>query len=128
MEQQAMMLNLQLLELAAEWRDVSTSDTAYAELFVEVWARDLDFLIVEHDVLPWPGACEELWACSNVWCGFNTTLMCTKFSPTALGECPVTPDTHWTMVDKLFWHYQERDVPFCEHKPEVINLNRRNVP
>jgi hypothetical protein len=122
---QAMMLNLQVQKVPAEWRRMKT-DTSYAEYFNELWDLGEDFIIVEHDCFPWPGAIEELRDCPDVWCGFNTSLQTTKFSPRALGECPVSFDTHWQQVDKLFWTLQDIH-PFHEHHPPVINLNRQAV-
>ncbi len=128
LQYQATMLNLQIQHIAAEWREMR-GDAGYAEFFNEVWDRGHVFIIVEHDCLPWPGAIAELWACPQVWCGFNTSLQCTKFDPTHLGECPVTPDTHWQQVDKCFWTLSDAGYAFHEHKdsPPIVHLQREQV-
>jgi hypothetical protein len=43
----------------------------YPDLLGEWWGRGEAFAVVEHDVLPWPGALEELEACPEPWCGFS---------------------------------------------------------
>lgn len=115
-------LNLEIQGTEAEYREMTT-ETSYAELFIELWARQVPFILVEHDVLPWPGAIEQLANCSLGWCGFNTSLQCTKFVPFMLGECPVTPDTHWQQVDKVFWTLEDR-FKFHEHSPQVVHLHQ----
>lgn len=75
----------------------------YARYFAMLWARG-PFILVEHDVVPWPGAVEELAACPHPWCVFayeagtefardnsGVPLGCVKFDPAALGECPAQP-------------------------------------
>lgn len=58
--------------------DVSESPYAYAQLLRELWADAEDFLLVEHDVVPGPGAIAQMAACPNPYCAapypWTTTL------------------------------------------------------
>ncbi|MES2156028.1 MAG: hypothetical protein V4510_12920 [bacterium] len=122
----AMERNLQMQGVAAEWHPVgdyvSGDPFEYSRLFRALWSEGYDFIIVEHDVLPWQGFYQVLTECTSPWCGLNTSLQCTKFSPSALGECPVTEDVHWQAVDKCFWTLWDRGEKFCEHPPSPVNL------
>lgn len=80
------------------------------------------FIIVEHDCFPWPGAIQEILGCPEPYCSFGGTLQCAKISPT--GDDLVPPKTKWGQVDAEMWRHI---VPHM-HLPEVINLNRANIP
>lgn len=67
---------------------VLASDSGYGELLADAWAAGAGFVLVEHDVVPWPGACAELVGCAEPWCAFRypmggrdvVSLGCMKFS------------------------------------------------
>lgn len=40
----------------------------YLDYLQERWGKREAFINVEHDVVPWPGAIEQLWACPHDWC------------------------------------------------------------
>ncbi len=71
---------------------------SYDMLFRELWAKGDPFILVEHDIIPWPGALAQLWTCPEPWCGFpysnfgtfRSYLGCTKFEPSRLGDCPLS--------------------------------------
>lgn len=71
----------------AEYADVSGSVTAYADLLESVWALGETVIVVEQDIVPWPGALAILRDCPSPWCGFayelgtgyEAWLGCTKF-------------------------------------------------
>jgi hypothetical protein len=74
---------------------------SYDMLFRELWAIGAPFILVEHDIIPWPGSLAQLWTCPEPWCGFTYPLYgeyrnylgCTKFEPARLGECPLPEGT-----------------------------------
>jgi hypothetical protein len=51
--------------------DVSGSKWAYLDYMAAAWERGEDFLTMEHDTVPWPGAIETLLDCPNPWCFFG---------------------------------------------------------
>lgn len=79
---------LDLSPWEVEFRDVSHSDIAYADLLCELWADADTFCIVEHDIVPHPWALAELAMCPEPYCAFpypwtqavGPALGCTRFS------------------------------------------------
>lgn len=57
-----------------EFVDVSGSDTAYAELLCELWARAETVCLCEHDVVPAVGMLGRLAACHHPYCAHPVAL------------------------------------------------------
>lgn len=61
-----------LLALRMEGFDPVPLDTApdfaYGHHFTHLWNEGKPFITVEHDVVPWPGAIDQLMACPEPWC------------------------------------------------------------
>lgn len=47
------------------------SEDGYARFLQARWAEGRTWVNVEHDVVFWPGALRELWACPEPWCAFG---------------------------------------------------------
>jgi hypothetical protein len=45
-------------------------DTDYYGLLSGLWAEGRTFVIVEHDIIVWPGAVRALLACEEPWCAY----------------------------------------------------------
>lgn len=125
---------------------VGDDDYAYGRLLREVWAEGQTICIVEHDILPWPGALEQLAGCDHDYCAFpypwTTTvgpaMGCTKFSadflltyPHAVEIATRIPSNygepgHWKQLDVWLQAAVLRDFygeqPHC-HLPPVAHLN-----
>lgn len=84
----------------------------YSILLARLWRRGIGFVILEHDVVPWPGALNELAYCPNEWCTFpfpkfgemlEGGLGCVKFSDSLVTRFPKLYEnwfnTHWKLVD-----------------------------
>lgn len=112
-------------------------DFSYDQLFRELWATGQPFILVEHDIVPWPGAVQQLWTCPEPWCGFpyyvfgelRSYLGCTKFDPTRLGACPLPEDlTAWQLMDKAIERaLVARTFTGHLHQPAVSHLNFAHV-
>lgn len=51
--------------------EVQMSDPQhYGRLFRHMWEIGNGFVLVEDDVVPWPGAVNQLLECENDWCAF----------------------------------------------------------
>ena len=112
-------------------------DRAYAELITELWRRRTGFIIVEHDIIPWPGAVAGLWACPRPYCMYRYpiggllagTLGCVKFGAGLLAALPDLPATfsgaHWSTLDvkitNALWNNGVR-APHV-HQPAVAHLH-----
>ncbi len=110
------------------------SDVGYATMFDMLWITGEPFMIVEHDVIPWPGALTELDECHEPWCGFSymhgtaghNGLGCTKFEPLRLGASPVELTDHWQQLDNQVNKHlnRERGYHFHQHNPPVSHLRQ----
>lgn len=86
-----------------ERADVSGSDTSYTRLLACLWAAGEPFCVVEHDIVPHPGALAKLAACPQPWCaypyaymgGMHAGLGCTRFSAALLAAVPDAVERTW---------------------------------
>lgn len=127
-----------------EAADVSRTPTSYTRLFCRLWADGEPFAIVEHDIVPHPGALDELLGCPRDWCAFaypymngtHAGLGCTRFSATLLAAVPdaveqtwrestdVHPAGFWCALDDRLGRVLRRSG-FTQHVhgPPVTHLN-----
>jgi hypothetical protein len=118
--------------------DVSADD-GYLNLMRRLWKERKPVIIVEHDIVPWPGALEELWHCPCVWGAFSYHLHggigvfhgfgCTKITPELMNAVPTVWDapTPWNMLDQVLAlaALNEEYIPH-PHRPPVTHLNDRH--
>ncbi len=109
----------------------------YWNLLSQLWEEKESFVLNEHDVLPWPGAIQEIADCPADWCsytyrmkkgyGIHHAFGCTKIGQ---GLIEAIPDA-WINVDSTHWH--DLDGQLCimarnsgitphPHRPPVIHL------
>lgn len=119
-----------------------TDDEAYVRYFEERWAKAETFINVEHDIVPWPGALEELWKCPEPWCahgyrpdddltreGYSVFLGCAKISDVlirALPDCwKMKPNRHWNNCDSHLTDYaRKHGLVVHQHRPAVLNIGQ----
>ncbi len=53
--------------------DLSGDPWNYVNYFQDRWEEERTFVNVEHDMVPWPGAIEEIWNCPEQWCFYDYT-------------------------------------------------------
>jgi len=58
---------LQEQEVEYEWRSLDTND-AYGRMLADLWREGEGFIMLEHDIIPPPGALIRLAMCSEPWC------------------------------------------------------------
>ena len=95
---------------------------SYYFLLKELWEKGEPFIIVEHDIIPFPGAVQELWTNPEPWCGYpyylsgelKSYLGCTKFDPKLLGEFPLPEEP-------IAWLYLDRKI-----ESELIRRGYKN--
>lgn len=90
---------------------ICEGDYGYGELLTALWDAGEGFVIVEHDIVPWPGAIPQLLECESIWCsyeyplnfGFVSALGCTKFSAKLIQKHPRISRSwatiHWGALD-----------------------------
>ena|SRR5215207_6192247 len=121
-----------------EYVDVSTLDS-YRLLLKRIWETGKTVIIVEHDIVPWPGALDELWYCPCAWGSYSYHLHggigihhgfgCTKLSSRLMAETQGVWDDgiSWNMLDQVLL-FKARAYGFepHHHRPAVVHLNPRH--
>jgi len=137
----------------ADFVDVSSGDSAYFELWTKLWASGETFVVIEHDVVVYPGAIQTMLDCASPWCvtdymtcgsiqyGFG----CVKFDggftrayPHAFTRMAEGIDfvsahepTHWKHLDAQLGAVLSRMADMAwphRHQPAVTHLNREHFP
>jgi hypothetical protein len=123
-------------------------DDAYFDFLAGLWTLGETFVLVEHDIVPWEGAIDDLLGCSQPWCSFGyllelgeTTIMhhglgCVKFSEELCAEFPsvwseialeandVHPAKHWCNIDdRLTRWLTTHGAKQHRHDPPVEHLS-----
>lgn len=118
-------------------------DTGYPLMLSQLWEKRQTFIVVEQDVVPWPGAIAALEACPEPWCahaydtryemeggapGDAVYLGCVKFASRLMHEVPnawrcwQTP--HWASVDThISTVLRNAGFDVHQHRPAVTNAN-----
>lgn len=84
---------------SANYFYVGNSQEDYFNLLNSYWDKKQGFILVEHDIIPWPGALNTFLNCPEPWCGFQYLYPppkgykilangCTKFSKTLIDAVP----------------------------------------
>jgi hypothetical protein len=118
-----------------------TSDFDYHNLLRSIWIIREPVILIEHDVLPWPGALAELAQCSCAW-GANSYKLhggigiyhgfgCTKLTPELMAAVPdiwECDPIHWSLLDQRLWFAaREKGYEPHPHRPPVIHLSKKHV-
>lgn len=130
-----------------ELRDVSYSAEAYHDLLDEYWQVGLDFIVIEHDIVPDERVPVEFEECPEPYCGFGydvavgygVYLGCTRFRSDVLEAVPEmfeltqqetqsgVPGKAWYRIDvRLDQILRQRGYTPHLHMPPVRHLNEHN--
>lgn len=112
---------------------IMENDYSYAELISSLWGKE-DFIIVEHDIIPYPEAFESLMNCNYSYCGcyyhiggsLGGTLGFTKFEKIFTKNIPIDfTGVKWTHLDaKIAGELEKLDIwDFHRHYPSVTHLH-----
>lgn len=115
---------------------ICTGTTGYAMNLSTLWGMGEGFVLVEHDVVPWPGAVQELTDCESDWCRFRypkggrliRSLGCCKFSERLTKEHPGLPERWqgepwWTVENSMLLAVsQALSGESCTHSPPVAHV------
>ncbi len=117
--------------------DLNGDDHSYWRLLKEIWEKGETVTIVEHDILPWPSAIEEMLACPAIWCGYSYdqrgiglyhSFGCVKFTSELMKQTrhiwDDVEDRHWSKLDTQFeWKTFQLGIRPHQHRPAVIHLH-----
>lgn len=129
--------------IVAQYIGVGHSPYGYHHLMRDIWSQRKQVIIVEHDIVPWPGAIAELAACPCAWGSYSYKihggigifhgLGCTKLTPelmdatSDLWSDEVWHQDHWSKIDQvLFFAARERGYEPHHHRPPVIHLSDKH--
>jgi hypothetical protein len=107
--------------------------TAYSEWFRARWKEGTGFILVEHDIAPWPGAVRQLANCGRDWCAFPypwcIALGLVKFSGEFTRQFPgvgrVIAGEPWQGLDmKIIGFLQDIDQDVHVHEPAVAHVRK----
>jgi len=122
---------------------------AYGRLLVELWEAHETFVVIEHDIIPWPWAVDSMLRCANHWCrypyrqhgGYAAGFGCMKIEGSLADQYPrlvaevAARDAHpwpagdWRIIDVVIdMELRRRGVEPHEHLPGVAHLSARLKP
>lgn len=117
---------------------IARDDYTYGCTLSHYWRMGEDFVNVEHDVVPWPGAIERLRKCEARWCihqypighsgKLQSALGIVRFSKRLITEqpdaCRGWKDTRWNGLDAQVYGALQIDRGFAPHihLPPVAHL------
>jgi len=117
---------------------IPQDDYHYGDKLAQYWHRGEDFINIEHDIAPWPGAVEELWDCTSLWCThqypighsgkFQKGLGLIKFSSSLIERYPDAclgwDETPWNQLDAQVYGALEIDrrIHAHMHFPPVAHI------
>lgn len=124
-----------------EVREVVMNDYHhYGRLFTELWQSRQGFVLVEHDIVPWPGALAEMDACAEEFCAFRypaaaegwcISLGCTKFATSLVERISYGNEWQnrgWDELDGgVYATLQEAGVEVHVHQPPVAHVKARTL-
>lgn len=131
---------LAAMHIEPEYIDVSGDNWNYWRLLSRLWSEGEQFMILEHDMLPWPGAIHLAWQCEEPWCvypyligGRYSTVGhgCVKYGVEILEGAPNAVKNvgrkHWSTLDSHTIH-AVRKAGFKPHvhQPPIIHLNAKH--
>jgi hypothetical protein len=108
----------------------------YGRMFTEQWQTGKGFILVEHDVVPWPGALGQMNKCQEELCAFEypsspdstaRSLGCTKFSTSLVQRVPYNLEWQskgWDQLDGAVFETLQ-DVNIHLHRPMVAHAKAR---
>lgn len=108
----------------------------YGQVFAHLWEVGDPFIICEHDIVPWPGAVEQIATCRKPWCSFKYPLNRGHLA-TSFGIGKYTPDgpapdswreTAWDRLDgQVIPHLRKLYGAPCVHSPAVAHARREVI-
>lgn len=123
-------------DVDVDYRFLEDEDS-YRRLLRRIWYERKPVVLVEHDILPWYGAIEELFNCMGQWCscayryrggyGIYHGFGCTKLSTELMVHTPHVWDEpgHWSTLDqRLYFTARGIGQEPHPHRPPVIHLKQ----
>lgn len=119
--------------------DYGHQPEAYAGVLAMYWAAGEEFINLEYDVAPWPGAMHQLWACPEAFCHFSYPgfplgrsvegIGCTKFGQAVIEAIPNSWEDWgnvpwWDLDGAIISEVKAAGFERHEHLPNVAHVRR----
>jgi len=113
---------------------IAKDEYTYGEAFYKFWIQRERFINLEHDIVPWPGAIEQLWGCTQTLhlCTFGYqgapegSLGLTRFTTQIINAfpwvCHYWPKTKWNQMDGAVGDQLLPNMSKHQHYPTVAHL------
>lgn len=111
-------------------------DFGYGELITELWEAGDPFVLIEWDIVPWPGAVQEIIDCERPRCVFRYPLTpgrlaiamgMGKYVPKGAAH-PMWSTLHWRELDgRVIPYLNQKLGPPCYHEPAVAHARVRTI-
>lgn len=109
---------------------------AYGKWLGWLWSQGRGFVLVEHDIAPWPGAVRQLIGCGRPWCAFPYPwcigLGLVKFSTELILQQPYIAGnwslTNWQSLDMQVIEEIQAVTGFDVHVHEPAVAHVRKTP
>jgi hypothetical protein len=114
-------------------------DDAYRRLLQRLWHEGQSVILIEQDIVCWPGALEELAGCSCVWgsytyrmhggLGIHHMFGATKITSHLMEATAGVWDEpgRWDVLDQRLWFAARDRFEPHPHRPPVIHLSAREL-
>jgi hypothetical protein len=119
-------------------------DYTYGRTLKRYWRENKRFINIEHDIVPWPGACEEMWECDYGYCTYQYPIGYSGKFGMSLGMVMLDPAI-WELPDEYAYVWDEytwnnldgavfgsmRDAHYGDphiHTPPVAHLTPLKTP
>ena len=119
------------------------SSYAYVDLLGKLWDKGETFINLEHDVVPWPGALDELYNCDQPCCRFSYPMFppgsrderifgagigCIKFTEEVIRNTTADSWLHlawWELDGQIISEIKGAGYAIHEHSPDVAHVRLR---
>lgn len=114
--------------------EIMKNDFSYGKFMKRLWQKNKGFILLEHDIVPWPEALTNLMYCNHPWCHYKygidgSTLGCIKFSDYIVQntqDLPLTEEwknKHWSiLVDYVVFPLREKYGLPHAHYPALAHV------
>jgi hypothetical protein len=135
--QYATEVTLRTEEANTEFVYTGHNETAYYEMAKKAWSEKETFIIVEHDVVIWPGALRALWDCEKSLCVYYAPgpvgvvgLGCVKYGSELMLRLPdhlnnvLAENKSWRVLDReMTYRLFDHGISFHTHEPMISHIN-----
>ena len=85
---------------------IAEDEYTYGRTFKRYWEEGEKFINIEHDIVPWPGACRAMWECWHGYCMYQYPVGYSGKLGMALGMIMLDPQVYRGVNGSIWDEYQ----------------------